>query len=111
MGGTVCAIGGGYRKYFFLIDLTGNAQYKLGSEKLTSSRATCFINGDAECVAVGGDTHEGVEIWSVTQRKSIRILPNGQSVNCLASTNNILAVGSQDLLKLWDVRNWETLQE
>ena len=68
-----------------------------------------MINGEAEYVAVGGDRNQGVEIWDINSKRALQVLQTDSAYNqCLASTNNILAVASSDgNLRMWDVRNWE----
>ena len=58
---------------------------------------------------MGGIRSQGVEIWDIKQQASIRILKVEEgSMTSLASTSNILAVGSgRKKLFLWDVRSWE----
>ena len=106
----VCAIGGGTRNdSFYLIDLSTQVQHKLTSEVMGDTYSPCFINGVAEYVAVGGEESKGVEIWDIKSRQPFKKLETGDAFNqCIASTNNILAVAPTDgSLKLWDVRNWE----
>ena len=94
--GAFCAIrGGSYNKNFFLIDLGNATQYKVSSERASGTFAPCFINGDAEYVAVGGSYREGVEIWNVKQRTCVKLLDvDSGYVTCTYSTNNILALCS-----------------
>ena len=108
--GTMCAIGGGEDKpHFYVVDLESKQQHNLTSTALTDSCSPCFINGDAELVAVGGAEGQGVEIWDVVQKCSLKVLHiEGGFIGSLTSTNNILAVGtSEGSLQLWDVRNWD----
>ena len=103
--GTYCAIGGGWSKpYFYLIDLQKKEQFKIVSQIMKHSLDPCFINGEAEFVAIGSD---GVEIWDVQKRESIKTLEI-TSAFATASTNNILAAASSSgEIRLWDVRNWD----
>merc|ERR1712083_1240394 len=88
---SVCVVGDGGKAYFYLIDLKSNAQHKLTSSTLTGTHSPCFINDEAEHVAVGGDRGQGVEIWDIKSKEAVRVLPTGGAANkCLASTNNIL---------------------
>merc|ERR1712087_436014 len=102
----MCAIGGGYCKaYFYVINLESKEQQKLTSTNLGHSFAPCFINGGTEYVAVGGAS--GFEIWEIKTQQSVKKLGDA-NIGCMASTNNILAVGTmKGLLQLWDVRSWE----
>merc|ERR1712192_11971 len=108
--GTLCVIGGGADKnYFYLVNIEKETQAKLISAALSDALSPCFINGDNEHVAVGGDGNEGVEIWDVESKSSTRnITIDDGFISAMASTNNILAVGSRTgSLQLWDVRNWQ----
>ena len=111
--GSMCAVGPGQSKtYFYLIDLQSKTQQKLTSAVLKDIFSPCFINGDAEYVAVGGDEGQGVEIWDVQTAQPVKRLQIDGLIGSMASTNNILAVGSYaGTLQLWDVRNWEMFQE
>ena len=90
--GSFCVIGGGADKpYFYLIDIVNHKQLKLTSTVLTDTLAPCFINGDAEFVAIGGDDGQGVEIWDVKSQQPIRTIEiNGKFITCSFSANNIL---------------------
>ena len=94
-----------------MIDLEKKKQHTLTSAKLKRVHAPCFINGAAEFLAVGGWIDEGVEIWDIQNKSSIKCLKvdTGRNyIGSLASTSNILAVGTGSRkLQLWDVRNWE----
>ena len=90
-----------------MIDLQSQEQIKLTSDVITDTYAPCFINGGTEFVAVGA--YEGVEIWDVGNKTSVKKLELKES-KASASTNNILGFGSvYGVLRLWDVRNWEVL--
>ena len=103
--------------YFYLVGIVNQTQFKLTSNYLTRTYAPCFINGDADFVAVGGYDGEGVEIWDVKRKQLVhRIVIDGRFISSTFSTNNILAVGhvlrggfctKQGALKLYDVTNWE----
>merc|ERR1712087_278749 len=104
-----CAVGGGFDKtYSYVLDLEKKTQRKLTSKVLTWTSAPCFINGDAEYVAVGGSVGQGVEIWDIEKNEAAQVLEIDHSfISCTFSTNNILAVGSgSKALQLWDVRDW-----
>ena len=87
-------------------------QRKLTSDVLTYTRAPCFINGEVEYVAVGGDRGQGVEIWDIETNAAARVLEIDTGyITSTFSTNNILAIGSNNgALQLWDVRNWSMFQ-
>eukprot|EP01084_Bolivina_argentea_P105697 189285_1 len=109
--GEFCVLGGGVKKnYSYLIDLEKHTQYKLISSLLTSTLAPCFINGESQYVAIGdGDGRGNIEIWDVQKRQIFKtIKPFSDQINCMYSTNNILAIGSNErMVKLYDVRDWE----
>ena len=71
--------------------------------------APCFVNGQTDWVAIGGYKGQGVEVWDLKNKESARILKIDSGYICsMASTNNILAVGSSSgALQLRDVRNWD----
>merc|ERR1712087_459969 len=96
-------MGEGIGKTLYLIALESKTQAKITSDVLDFTWCPCFINGDTEFAAVGGKFK--IEIWDIKNKKSAKVL-NGRG-DCLASTNNILAVGRQGVLQLWDVRIWE----
>ena len=60
-------------------------------------------------LALGDNNGGKVEVWDVKNEKSVECLVIDKgNVKCMASTKNILAVGSaDDNLQLWDVRSWE----
>eukprot|EP01084_Bolivina_argentea_P027294 50737_1 len=109
--GALCILGGGYETdYCYLIDIDKKIQTKLVSNKLDGTYSPCFINGQRDYCAVGGE--DGLlEIWDLNAKKSIKIIEMGKQagVTGMNSSNNILAVGSGDKkLRLFDVRTWET---
>ena len=95
-----------------MLDLEKRTQRKLASGVLTWTEGSCFINGDAVYVAVGGGRGQGVEIWDIEKNVSARVLKiDDNYITCTFSTNNILAVGSNSgALQLWDVQNWTMFQ-
>merc|ERR1712192_311871 len=96
--GTVCAIVGGDNKaYFYLIELENQMQHKMSSEVLGDTYAPCFINGQTECIAVGGYGSQGVEIWDIKTQKPMKVLKGFKdSILCSESSNDIFAVGTSD---------------
>merc|ERR1712154_136785 len=61
-GGSACAVGGGFqRAYFYFVDLMSQTQRKFKPVSLRSAFAPCFINGDADSLAIGGAKDQGVE--------------------------------------------------
>eukprot|EP01084_Bolivina_argentea_P118496 210235_1 len=108
--GSMCALGGGgYKNYFYVIDINNNKQYKMISDVLSDTYAPCFINGQNELLSMS-DKKGKIEIWDIMHKKAINTLKIGVSqwVTSSASTNNILAIASWDKkLRLYDVRNWE----
>ena len=103
--GTLCAIGF-QDAYFYLVDLESQSQHKLASDICPVAVSPCFINGDTSWIAVGGNSK--MEIWNIEKMESVKVLEIGNCVCSSASTNNILAVGSQSKnLQLWDARNWQ----
>merc|ERR1712087_507550 len=113
-----CAVGGGFdTTYSYVLDLEKKTQRKLTSKVLTNTSAPCFINGNAEYVAVGGGRGECVEIWDIEKNTAARVLKIDDNwIECTFSTNNILAVGSNSMraglnaLQLWDARDWTMLK-
>ena len=107
------AHGGSASNFFYLISLDTQEQFKLTTTQLTNTYAPCFINGESQFVAIGGDDGEGVEIWSVSDKKMvhhIKVQDSSQFVSCSYSSNGILAVGfganRTDYLQLWEVHSW-----
>merc|ERR1719361_1842494 len=78
--GTFCVVGAAGNSnfgattsnFFYLVSLESQEQFKLTTTKLSNTFAPCFINGESEFVAVGGDDGEGVEIWSVEDKQMVR---------------------------------------
>ena len=107
--GTMCAIGAGSSRFFILVDLTNRSQHKLSSTNRCN--VPCFINGETEYVVTGGGNREGVEVWDIQSKKVIQKLQiQSGSIYCSTSVRSILAVASSGGdLKLWDVRNRETI--
>merc|ERR1711879_468511 len=72
------------------------------------------IDGKSEMVAVGGFKGEGVEIWSVDERKMVHHIEcpfDNSFVSCPYSANGILAVGMLQnrggkRLYLYDESSW-----
>merc|ERR550525_852031 len=115
--GKFCVIGGGTTNFFYIIALETQEQFKLTTQKMKKqARSPCFINGDCNLVAVGGWANEGVEIWSVAEKKMVHHIeqPGKLCVSSMYSTNGILAVGFSDqssgnknnYLQLYDVSTW-----
>jgi len=101
---------------FYLIDIDGGVQTQLMTKALSNSYAPVFINGRSDFVAIGGGNGEGVEIWSVAERKLVRHLDvqdDSKFVSCTFSANDILAVGlgsiTSGAFRLWDTRTWRRL--
>ena len=112
--GSFGVVGGGTnRSYFYLLDLEKKTQRKWESKVLTCTNAPCFINGDAEYVAVGGGYGApGVQIWDIEKNAAAQVLEiYDDFTTCTFSINNILAVGlNSKALQLWDVRDWTMFQ-
>ena len=109
--GSLCAIGGGSdNPYFYLIDLVSKTQQKLTSKMMKHSYAPCFINGDNEYVALGSRYGQGVEVWDLKNKESLRKLDINSGCSS-TSTNNILAFASEKgEVRMWDIRNWEMVK-
>merc|ERR1712062_17675 len=123
--GKFCVIGTGASNdsgragFFYLIYLETQKQFKLQTENLSVAYAPCFINGESEFVAIGGNRGgEGVEIWSVQDRKMVKYVEceDQNMVTSSYSANGILAVGytppyttGSRYLQLYDVSTWEKL--
>eukprot|EP01083_Nonionella_stella_P011622 32994_1 len=130
--GKWCVIGTG-QIFFFVIDIQNKQQYKvrwdfnqsneLPENYILRTKVPCFINGEAKCVAVGGH-NSLVAIWDIQEKdklnepfiysdtnrcaKILNLRGQNVAIDCTYSTNNILAVGSQDkMLRLWNVNKWE----
>merc|ERR1719204_203412 len=101
-----CAIAGGSKPFFILIDLDTGKQTKMTSKALSSVHAVCFIDTRLMAVAsaVGG---EGVEIWDLDSASAIRVIKVDGTVTCLAFDCNVLFVCSTSAMTMWDVRTWE----
>lgn len=84
----------------------------LTSSKLSKTLAPCFVNGDADLVAVGGWNLEGVEIWNVKSKTPIHHIECTEKyINCMFSAYGILAVGfDSGVLQLHGTRDWEILR-
>ena len=96
--GNFCAIGGGNGKnYVYVVDLQNAQQQKFVSEVLRHTFVPCFINGQSELVAVGDWGNDWGEIWDIKAQKAVKVLEiNKGDVECSASTNNFLAIGTAD---------------
>merc|ERR1712172_260205 len=71
--GKWCVVGGGkYVSYFYLIEIDKKIQHKVESKNIRGSRSPCFINGEPNFCAVGGDSD--VEIWDVKKRISVKVI-------------------------------------
>jgi len=112
--GKFCAIGGGYeKKMWHLIDIATQQQYELESKALGHSMAPCFLGGGSQLVAVGGNAK--IEIWDLDQREAINVVEfsggdQGDSVNCMCSAGDLLAVGSEDKkIRVYHTGSWELL--
>jgi len=103
--GRYWAIATGF-KYWNLVDIQNQSQFKLVSEKGVWSFSSTFIEGDAVRVVIGGDRN--MEIWDVEFRSPLRVVSDiGHQVQCLCSVNNVLAVSSYDkVLQLYDTNSW-----
>jgi len=115
-GGNAYVNDGDRLKMVYFIDIENKKQYKVMTQKLTNSYSPCFVNGDSQFVAVGGGDGEGVEIWSVADRKMVRHIDvgdDGKFVSAMYSANNVFAVGLGSInfgaLKLWDTRTWKEM--
>merc|ERR1712062_427489 len=82
------------------------------------ARSPCFINGGSNLVAMGGFAFEGVEIWSVAEKKLVHHIEESDAVYVASmySANGILAVGFGDgfgggnsYLQLYDVSSWSII--
>ena len=93
--------------YFYLVYVEKKTQQKF-KISVYNAFAPCFINGDTDVLAVGGQKGK-VEIWDTVGQKMIRTLEiNKGWIGAQTSSNDILAIGSGDgSLQLWDVRNLE----
>merc|ERR1711879_969335 len=96
--GKYCVIGGGDKSFFYIISLDSHHQFKLNANNLSRTLSPCFIDGDSNLLTIGGYEGEGLEIWSVADRKMVHhIMDNehfgGYYVASAYSTNGILAVG------------------
>ena len=115
--GNYCIIGGGYKNFFYIIALETQKQIKLNTEKLTYAFAPCFINGESNLIAVGGNTGEGVEIWNVANQEMVHHIQKSDQVivTSMYSANGILAVGfashggDNPHLQLYDVSSWTAI--
>merc|ERR1712079_78555 len=117
--GKFCVIGGGDNKFYYIIALDTKEQFKLIPQNLSWAIAPCFIDGESTLVAVGGYDGEGVEIWSVADKKLVHHINDSQEdktrVDAMYSANGILAVGygggtnTQRYLQLYDVSSWSKL--
>ena len=71
------------------MDLTSSKQHKLKSE-MSGCFSPCFINGETDYVAVGGDSGDGVnvEVWDIASKTAVKQLEISGGY-CSTSTNNI----------------------
>jgi len=107
--GRYCAIATGDTSWY-LVDIRNQLQFKLISKELSKTYNSTFIEGDSLRVVIGGNPSK-CEIWDVETRSHIRVISDiGHDVLCVASVNNVLAVGTWDkVLQLYDANSWEKI--
>jgi len=123
--GKCCVIGVPNSDFFYVIDLETQQQFKLIPQKMKEPSCDhCFINGDSNLVAIGGHKGDGVEIWSVADKKMVHHIidreHDNHHVKGTYSANGILAVGYavrdhnvevglQNHVQLYDVSSWSMI--